>query len=171
MTSAPHRPDPRNSKQKPGRAGLRTREAGFEDIGHIGGLLREIMREHGVEPPPPVRLEEVIRRILEQPGHSFLLLEAEGVVAAMCALVLNWSTWRAALVGELQDVVVSAPYRGRGYGRRLLEEAERNASEKGAALLYLSAESWNLPAHAFYRSLGLREKTSLYFERDLTPGS
>jgi len=149
------------------RQPLRTREAGGGDVLAVGTLLVEIMREHAVEPPAQGELESVIREILEQPGHSFLLLEIEGVIAAMCALVLSWSTWRASLVCELQDVVVSAPYRGRGYGRLLLEEAERTARAKGATLLYLSAESWNLPAHAFYRSLGLSEKTSLYFERDL----
>ncbi len=149
----------------------RAREAGKGDVREVGALLVEIMREHGIEPPAPTELEKVIRKILEQPGHSFLLLEIEDEIAAMCALVLTWSTWRASLICELQDVVVSAPYRERGYGRLLLGEAERSARGKGATLLYLSAESWNLPAHAFYRSLGLSEKTSLYFERDLTRGS
>jgi hypothetical protein len=43
------------------------------------------------------------------------------------------------------------------------------ARARGCSRLFLLAEPWNLEAHAFYRSLGLSEKTCLYFERDLRP--
>jgi hypothetical protein len=39
--------------------------------------------------------------------------------------------------------------------------------EQGCSRLFLTAEVWNLGAHAFYRGLGFDEKTCLYFERRL----
>ncbi len=50
-----------------------------------------------------------------------------------------------------------------------MSAAEAIARARGCSRLFLLAESWNLDAHAFYRSLGLAEKTCLYFERDLPP--
>ncbi len=85
----------------------------------------------------------------------------------MCALVFSISTWSASPVCELQDVIVTEEYRREDVGRGLIAAAEEIARARGCSRLFLLAESWNLGAHAFYRSLGLSEKTCLYFERDL----
>jgi GNAT superfamily N-acetyltransferase len=85
----------------------------------------------------------------------------------MCALLFTYSTWSVGMVCELQDVIVNEPFRQNGVGQGMLEAAENLARERGCVRLYLLAEYWNLDAHAFYRSLGLAEKTSMYFERDL----
>jgi GNAT superfamily N-acetyltransferase len=89
----------------------------------------------------------------------------------MCALIFTISTWSAAPVCELQDVIVTEDYRRTAVGQGLIAEAERIARAHCCARLFLLAEYWNLAGHAFYRSLGMQEKTSLYFERDLTSGA
>lgn len=139
-------------------------------------LLEEIMEHHGAHAPGDGRLASIVSRIIAAPDHCFLLAEqkpvgGEGVggdVVGMCALVFSLSSWSAAPVCELQDVIVTAGFRREDVGQGLLAAAEDIAREKGCARLFLLAESWNLGAHAFYRSLGLAEKTCLYFERDLT---
>jgi GNAT superfamily N-acetyltransferase len=89
----------------------------------------------------------------------------------MCALLFTISTWSASLVCELQDVIVTEHYRRESVGQGLVAAAEEIARARGCNRLFLLAESWNLGAHAFYRSLGLQEKTCLYFERDLSEAS
>ena len=90
-----------------------------------------------------------------------------GRIVGMCALVFTISTWSAALVCELQDVIVTEDYRREDVGQGLLVAAEELARARGCGRLFLLAESWNLGAHAFYRHSGMMEKTCLFFERDL----
>jgi GNAT superfamily N-acetyltransferase len=153
------------------------RPATQSDAPAVLSLLAEIMRHHGVTPPSASRLASVVASILEAPvpaagdrvapAHSILVAEDRGRVVGMCALIFSLSTWSAAPVCEVQDLVVTESHRRGDVGRGLLAAAQHLARDRGCARLFLLAESWNLDAHAFYRSLGLVEKTCLYFERDL----
>ena len=125
------------------------------------------MVHHGVTPPPRDRLSITVSRILASPTHLFLVADEGGRLVGMCALIFSQSTWSAAPVCEVQDVVVTGDHRRSGVGRDLLAAAEEIARARGCSRLLLLAEYWNLDAHVFYRSLGLTEKTCLYFERDL----
>lgn len=143
------------------------RQADAGDALALVGLLTDIMHHHGVAIPEGDRLSTVVRAALDSPDHSFLVAEDDGDTVGMCALVFSYSTWSAALVCELQDVIVREGRRRNKVGEGLILAAEEVARQRGCARLHLLAEYWNLDAHAFYRSLGLSEKTCLYFERDL----
>jgi GNAT superfamily N-acetyltransferase len=160
------------------------RQATEADAPAVISLLEEIMEHHGVHPPARERLASIVSRIIAAPDHCFLLAESSeddpaitasaetsrAHVVGMCGLLFTLSTWSAAPVCELQDVVVTEAQRRGEVGRGLMAAAADAARERGCARLQLLAESWNLAGHAFYRSLGLAEKTCLYFERDLTGG-
>jgi len=143
------------------------RLATASDAAQVVSLLQEIIVSHGVTPPEPGRLHATLAAILEAPEHIVLVAETEDRLAGMCALIFSQSTWSASPVCELQDVVVTQDYRRTDVGRGLMRAAEEIAKARGCARLFLLAECWNLDAHAFYRSLGMAEKTCLYFERDL----
>jgi GNAT superfamily N-acetyltransferase len=164
------------------------RQATEADAPAVLSLLEEIMEHHGIDPPGHERLASIVSRIIAAPDHCFLLAEAaegdpapaasagsaagaRGRIVGMCALLFTLSTWSAAPVCELQDVVVTAAHRRGDVGRGLIAAAEDIARERGCAHLQLLAESWNLAGHAFYRSLDMAEKTCLYFERDLSGGA
>jgi len=144
------------------------RQATATDIPALLALLREIMEHHGVQPPEATRLAATVSAILDQPDHLFLVADDNGQVVGMCALIFSHSTWSASPVCELQDLIVTRVRRRLHVGRGLMAAAEKLARARGCTRLFLLAEPWNLEAHAFYRSLGLLEKTCLYFERDLT---
>jgi GNAT superfamily N-acetyltransferase len=143
------------------------RQATPSDTPQILSLLEEIMTLHGVTPPDAGPLTATVTAILATHDHLLLVADRQGRLIGMCALIFSLSTWSAGLVCELQDVLVTQSYRGSGVGRSLIREAEAIARARGCSRLFLSAESCNLDAHAFYRRLGLAEKTSLYYERDL----
>ncbi|MCZ7662421.1 MAG: GNAT family N-acetyltransferase [Thermoleophilia bacterium] len=146
------------------------RKADPADIGAVLPLLVEIMTHHGVAPPPEPALRDIVDQVLRSPDHSLLLAELDGEAVALCALLFSLSTWSAGPVCELQDVVVRHDHRGRGVGRGLLAAATEHARARGCKRLFLTAEAFNLPAHAFYRASGLQEKTVLYFEAPLDGG-
>jgi GNAT superfamily N-acetyltransferase len=131
------------------------------------------MEHHAVAPPEPSRLAATISSIIAAPDHCFLVAETEEAgtgsrhLIGMCALLFSVSTWSASLVCELQDVVVAGEHRREDVGRGLIAAAEEIARARGCSRLFLLAESWNLGAHSFYRSLGMQEKACLYFESNL----
>lgn len=137
------------------------------DAPSLVSLLAEIMEYHGVCPPDVARLAKVVEEVFASQSHFFLVAEAHETIVGMCALVFSYSTWSAARVCELQDVVVAEHQRRNQIGRGLIRAAERIARERGCTRLFLLAEAWNLKAHSFYRSLGMTEKTCVYYERDL----
>jgi GNAT superfamily N-acetyltransferase len=159
------------------------RQATQADAPAVLSLLREIMEHHGAASPRRERMATIVSSIIAASEHCFLVAEAiaegaeaggpdaaapAGRIVGMCALVFTISTWSAALVCELQDVIVTEDYRREDVGQGLFAAAEEVARSRGCSRLFLLAESWNLGAHSFYRSLGLQEKTCLYFEQDLT---
>ena len=146
------------------------RQAAPADTGQLISLLNEIIEHHSEAPPDSGRLVAALKEIIASPGHCLLVAESDGDLVGMCALIFSYSTWSASLVCELQDVVVTAGHRRTGVGHGLVEAAEAMARKRGCSHLFLLAEAWNLEAHAFYRRLGLAEKTCLYFERDLRVG-
>ena len=169
------------------------RKATQADAPGVLSLLEEIMVHHGAASPGRDRLATTVSGIIAASDHCFLIAEAGGVagplgaaaadaaggpkvavpagrIVGMCALVFTVSTWSAATVCELQDVIVTEGYRREDVGRGLLAAAEETARARGCSRLFLLAESWNLGAHAFYRNARMMEKTCLYFERDL-PGA
>lgn len=150
------------------RAPFRVRLAVPSDTDALIDLLHQIMAHHGVPSPPAPDLRDVLGQVFASPSHEFLVAEFDDGIHGMCALVYSLSTWSAGPVCEVQDVVVAAHRRGAGVGAAVLAAAERRAAERGCRRLFLTAETPNLGGHAFYRALGLMEKTTLHFERDLT---
>ncbi len=143
------------------------RPATASDTPQVLALLREIMHHHSVAPPKLERLQAVIATILDGTGHLLLVADDGGRLIGTCALLFSQSTWSASPVCELQYMLVTCTPRRRAVGRGLIRAAEQIARDRGCTRLYLLTEYWNLEAHAFYRSLGMNEKTCLYFERDL----
>jgi N-acetylglutamate synthase-like GNAT family acetyltransferase len=143
------------------------RRATKSDLPRVLDLLREIMEYHDIAPPRNEAHTACVATIIASRDHLFLLAEEDGAVIGMCALLFSMSTWSAAPVCEIQDVIVTRTHRGKGEGRGLLKAADELAVARGCTRVYLLAEYWNLDAHAFYRRVGLTEDTCLDFERDL----
>lgn len=55
---------------------------------------------------------------------------------------------------EILTIAVRRPYRRRGLGRMLMDEALRRLHRAGAAACFLEVDRGNVPAVALYRSLG-----------------
>lgn len=58
-------------------------------------------------------------------------------------------------------IAVLKPYRGKGYGEKIVLNAERVAKEKGADSISLSAQ---VRASGFYEKLGYKKHGEIYFD-------
>jgi amino-acid N-acetyltransferase len=101
------------------------RPATIDDVGGILGLIEPLERE-GI-------LVRRSRELLEMEIERFLVLESDGVIAG-CAALYPFPEEHAA---ELACLAVAPDYRGRGFGERLLAEAEKTGRKAGFERLFV----------------------------------
>ena len=103
---------------------------------------------------------------LAKHGEPVLVADQDGAVVGM----LNWhvmhTVHRAYPVGRIVALVVTEGQRGRGVGRRLVEDAERRMIVAGCQKLEVTSNLRLTDAHRFYERLGL-EQSSYRFAKDL----
>jgi ribosomal protein S18 acetylase RimI-like enzyme len=63
--------------------------------------------------------------------------------------------------GHIRDIIVDEPWRKRGIGKSLMQDAHKWAKQQGASSVELIAFSFNTEALSFYRNLG-------YLDSDVT---
>ncbi|MFZ9226838.1 MAG: GNAT family N-acetyltransferase, partial [Candidatus Nanopelagicaceae bacterium] len=81
-------------------------------------------------------------------------VEVDGDIAGMAIWFLNYSTWQGKHGIYLEDLFVKPEYRGRGYGKALLQHLASICNERGYGRFQWWVLDWNSPAIEFYRSLG-----------------
>ena len=111
------------------------------------------------EPHAPESLRQLVRDRLNlynvaatglaeyAPVSIFLKTATDEIVGGILGSI--WGGWL-----HVTFLWVSEPLRGRGYGRTLLEAAERRAIERGCGSAYLDTFSFQAPE--FYKKAGYR---------------
>jgi ribosomal protein S18 acetylase RimI-like enzyme len=100
-----------------------------------------------------------IYRIYIDAGNLFLIGKLQSEVICTGALIQEEVN-----IGRIVRMSVLKNYRGRGYARRILEEIEREAFNKGFNKIVLeTTSSWN-DAISFYKSHGYKEYDRNEFE-------
>lgn len=125
------------------------------DLGALADLLAELFTLESDFRPARDKQLAGLRLILESPqvGRLFAL-RVDGKVAGMANALITVSTAEGKPVMLLEDVIVGAAWRGRGFGRLLVEHVIAWAGEAGMARVTLLADKENVPALAFYAALG-----------------
>ena len=103
------------------------------------------------------------RYLLRSPHAStHVVRQADAIVAG--AILLRRKT-RRGVVGRLYSLAVSAPHRGKGFGKVLLRNCLDVAKAEGISAVYLEVEESNAAAIGLYESFGfarLRRLTGYY---------
>jgi GNAT superfamily N-acetyltransferase len=81
-------------------------------------------------------------------------VDVEGEIVGFAIWFLNYSTWQGRHGIYLEDLYVRSEFRGRGYGKALLQHLARVCEERGYGRFQWSVLDWNTPAIDFYKSLG-----------------
>ena len=76
----------------------------------------------------------------------------------------NFSTFLGRAGLYLEDLYIQPEYRGRGYGRKVLQKLAQIAVERGCGRLEWWCLDWNAPSIAFYKNLGAQpmDKWTVY---------
>lgn len=112
--------------------------AEYEELAHEAHATVELIRENIFGPVPAAQV---------------LLIETpEGDVAGMALWFTSFSTFLGRPGIWLEDLFVRPRFRGRGYGRALLDKL-RSMTDGRVEWMVLD---WNEPAKGFYDTLGAR---------------
>ncbi|QIK83868.1 GNAT family N-acetyltransferase [Sanguibacter sp. HDW7] len=90
----------------------------------------------------------------ERPAAFTHVVELDGEVVAIALWFTTYSTWTGEQGMWLEDLWVDEAYRGRGYGRVLVQTLAAVCVERGFPRFEWTVLDWNAPSIAFYRALG-----------------
>ncbi len=106
---------------------------------------------------------DVIARLVpamrERSGIAVLLAYDGEQCVGMTTLIEGFSTFRAAPLLNIHDMVVASSHRGRGISHALLQRAEDEARSRGCCKLTLEVLSENHTAKASYKAFGFEDYT------------
>jgi GNAT superfamily N-acetyltransferase len=108
----------------------------------------------GASPLAPAVRSRLVAGLADQPGYVGLLAYESERAVGLANCFRGYSTFRAAPLLNLHDLVVEPDRRGRGIGARLLAAVADKARELGCCKVTLEVQSANLVAQAAYRRAG-----------------
>ncbi|HTN34295.1 MAG TPA: GNAT family N-acetyltransferase/peptidase C39 family protein [Marinobacter sp.] len=93
------------------------------------------------------------RRFLEMPRDRLIIALLNGELVGYCLVLMNAATRLA----RIYSIAVSPAVRGQGAGKKLVQEAEREAVAAGRIVMRLEVREDNASAINLYRNLGYRQ--------------
>lgn len=133
---------------------LTFRFAEEKDVGMILFFIRELA-EYEHLAGEVVATEALLREWIFEKGRAEVVFAmAEGKEVGFALFFHNFSTFLGRSGLYLEDLFVLPQYRGRGYGRAILEHLAFLAAKRGCGRLEWWCLDWNQPSIDFYLSLG-----------------
>ena len=130
------------------------RYARREDVGTILTFIRELARYEKLE-QEVVATKELLEEWIFDKEKAEVIFVMEGDTEVGFALFFhNFSTFLGRAGIYLEDLYVKPEYRGKGYGKKLLQKLAAIAVERGCGRLEWWCLNWNKPSIEFYYSLG-----------------
>lgn len=137
-----------------GDSKFKIRFAEAADVHLILEFVKELADyEHMLE--EVVATEEIMEEwIFQKKKAEVLIGEEDGVPVGFALFFHNFSTFLGRSGVYLEDLFVKPEYRGKGYGKALLQRLAQIAVERGCGRLEWWCLDWNQPSIDFYKSLG-----------------
>ena len=147
------------------------REATEADLPQLVALLAQLAPDvperEDASSPLPYEYHLVLRQIIETPGQHIYLLEERGKIVGTAALsVIPNVSHKGTPYAIIENVVVDAKVRSKGYGGLLMHHAIEEARRAGCYKVGLTSNKRRKNAHRFYERLGF-QRTHEAFRLDL----
>jgi ribosomal protein S18 acetylase RimI-like enzyme len=140
---------------------MRIRDAGPEDAAAVVALVQEQAAEDGEASP----LDEAFARgYLAGPERGVLLAVEEGESIGLLSYSVRPDLFHAGGSALIEELLVRAPYRGKGVGTVLVRTLLERLEGLGCAEVSVTTMPDNRGAIRFYRQLGLAEE-AIYLEK------
>jgi len=140
------------------------RPAALRDIPRLCALLAELFAQEADFTPDAERQRRGLELILDDPGAGRIYCATHfGTIVGMVTILFSVSTAEGGLAAWLEDMVVSAAWRGRAIGTGLLSHAVEEARLAGCARITLLTDGDNRRAMRFYSRAGFSRSAMIPF--------
>ena len=134
---------------------MKIRPAERKEVGAVLQLIHDLAHYEKAPNEVEATEKELLSTIFSEDPKVFCdVVEVDGDIAGMAIWFLNYSTWQGKHGIYLEDLFIKPEYRGRGYGKALLQHLAKICEERGYGRFQWWVLDWNSPAIEFYRSLG-----------------
>ena len=125
------------------------------DVPVILDLIRELAAYEKLTDQVTATEADIARALFGSPPRAeAVVARLDGEPVGFALFFHNFSTFLGRSGLYLEDLYVRPPFRGRGFGRRLLIHLARVAVDRGCGRFEWSVLDWNAPAIAAYRRVG-----------------
>jgi ribosomal protein S18 acetylase RimI-like enzyme len=104
--------------------------------------------------------------LLSDPNCHCVVLEIEEKVGGFGALIIHQVPTKGK-VARVEDIVIDEKHRGKGFGRKLLEELLVIAKKQEVEIIDLTSNPSRVPARKLYESLGFELRDTGVFRLKL----
>ena len=116
----------------------------IRELAEYEHLLHEVVAEESV----------LCSELFEKRGAEVIFALEDGKEVGFALFFHNFSTFLGRRGLYLEDLYVRPAYRGKGYGKALLQKLAAIAVERGCGRMEWWCLDWNQPSIGFYKSLG-----------------
>ena len=136
-------------------AAIMVRPFGRQDVGAVLALMRALAIFEGYDDKFRLTEADLVEHGLgPSPRFGVLVAERESVIVGIAVhYIIPW-TYDLKPVVWLKELYVAEAARGMAVGHALVEQLRQHAAGIGASAIKWTVLKSNMPAKAFYRSLG-----------------
>lgn len=134
---------------------MKIRPARKDEVGIVLQLIHDLAHYEKAPNEVEATEKELLETIFVDDARVFCdVLEVDGEIAGMAIWFLNYSTWQGKHGIYLEDLFIKPEFRGRGFGKALLQHLAKVCDERGYGRFQWWVLDWNSLAIEFYKSLG-----------------
>jgi GNAT superfamily N-acetyltransferase len=134
---------------------MKIRSARKDEVEIVLQLIHDLAHYEKAPNEVEATEKELLETIFVDDARVFCdVVEVDGEIAGMAIWFLNYSTWQGKHGIYLEDLFIKPEFRGRGFGKALLQHLAKVCDERGYGRFQWWVLDWNSPAIEFYKSLG-----------------
>jgi len=99
----------------------------------------------------------LIEGLRNHPSSFVLFIAVNKEIIGLATCFINFSTFQASNYLNIHDLIILQEYRGRGFGKKILEKCIEIAHERGYCKVTLEVRDDNINAKAIYKNLGFKD--------------
>ncbi|MFM7492090.1 MAG: N-acetyltransferase family protein, partial [Actinomycetota bacterium] len=111
---------------------MKIRPANKDEVGIVLQLIHDLAHYEKAPNEVEATEKELLETIFVEDARVFCdVVEVDGEIAGMAIWFLNYSTWQGKHGIYLEDLFIKPEFRGRGFGKALLQHLAKVCDERG----------------------------------------